>query len=363
MIFNAKKRKRDNKKIKTDLSIIARRLLFYNSPDLTFASIKNIRKSESSFANLSIIIEKQDFKNHILCSNDIRVNDQKVTNYCHEIFQYMRHCEIYKQPSKNYLEKNQNKINVSMRRVLIDWMVEVAQEYKLKIETLLLSVVFLDRFLSNNETKNLEQSKLQLVGIASIFIASKNEEIYAPHVDDLTYITDNTYHREEILGMEWQILDTLLYETTQPTPYTFIPRILMGNHTSVREIEEKSMILLSTFLAELAVFDYKVATSFLPSLIASSCVLLANFILFTDKAIWTYSLQVFSGNYKPSHLETCSTTIYNILHKYVKNMELTKVNINKSSTKKFWSISTYHNLIHTLQAFEKLPSFIFADNV
>merc|ERR1712046_38181 len=108
------------------------------------------------------------------------------------------------------------------------------------------------------------------------------------------------------------------------------------------------MILLCTFLAKLAVFDYKVATSFLPSLIASSCVLLANLILFTDRPVWTYSLQILSGNYKPSHLETCSTTIYNILHKYVKNMELTEVNINKISTKNFWSIPTYHNLIHTL---------------
>jgi len=308
------------------------------------------------------VIEKEYFKNDISCSNEIKVNHQKPTNYCDEIFQYMRHCEISKQPSKEYLEKNQNNINVSTRRLLIDWMIEVAEEYKLKIETLLLSVAFLDRFLSNTEMKNFERSRLQLVAVASIFIASKNEEIYAPHVDDLTYITDNTYHREEILEMEWQILDTLLYETTQPTPLTFIPRIIMGNHTFVKEIEEKSLILLCTFLAELAVFDYKVATSFLPSLIASSCVLLANFILFTDKPAWTYSLQIVSGNYKSSHLETCSTTIYNLLHKYVKNMELIRLNNNKSSNKNFWSTPIFHNLVHTLQTFESLPSFIFADN-
>merc|ERR1719498_524906 len=123
-----KKRKR-NLKNKIDLSTIATRVLFYNSMVFNFALRKNIRKSESSFVDLSIMIEKEYFKNDISCSNETKVNHQNPTNYCDEIFQYMRHCEISKQPSKEYLEKNQNNINVSTRRLLIDWMIEVAEEY------------------------------------------------------------------------------------------------------------------------------------------------------------------------------------------------------------------------------------------
>ena len=63
----------------------------------------------------------------------------------------------------------QTDITVSMRGILIDWMVEVAEEYNLSTETLYLSVSYLDRFLSQMSVK---RDKLQLVGTTAMFIAS-----------------------------------------------------------------------------------------------------------------------------------------------------------------------------------------------
>jgi len=40
-----------------------------------------------------------------------------------------------------------------------------------------------------------------LVGIASLFIASKFEEIYAPELKDFVHVCDNAYTKEEILGI------------------------------------------------------------------------------------------------------------------------------------------------------------------
>ena len=68
----------------------------------------------------------------------------------------------------NYM-KRQPDITNSMRCILIDWLVEVAEEYKLHRETLFLSVNYIDRFLSQ---MSVLRGKLQLVGAASMFLAA-----------------------------------------------------------------------------------------------------------------------------------------------------------------------------------------------
>mgnify|MGYP001569404359 CR=1 FL=1 len=49
---------------------------------------------------------------------------------------------------------------------------------------------------------NVQRTKLQLIGVTAMLIASKYEEIYAPEVRDFVYITDKAYSKEEILKME-----------------------------------------------------------------------------------------------------------------------------------------------------------------
>lgn len=90
---------------------------------------------------------------------------------------------------------SQTDINPSMRAILIDWLVEVAEEYKLASETLYLSTNFIDRYLSR---KKVVRGNLQLLGIVCMLIASKFEEVYAPAIDEFVYISDNTYTKEEV---------------------------------------------------------------------------------------------------------------------------------------------------------------------
>ena len=87
-------------------------------------------------------------------------------------------------------------INKSMRAILVDWLDEVAEEYHLVTETLYLTVNYIDRFLSSEVI--IDPSKLQLVGVACLLIASKIEEIYPPEVSELVYITNSTYTGHEV---------------------------------------------------------------------------------------------------------------------------------------------------------------------
>ena len=65
--------------------------------------------------------------------------------------------------------KKQPDLTPSMRSILVDWLVEVSDEYKLHDETLHLAVSYIDRFLSQ---MSVLRGKLQLVGTAAMFIAA-----------------------------------------------------------------------------------------------------------------------------------------------------------------------------------------------
>ena len=60
-------------------------------------------------------------------------------------------------------------ITFPMRAILVDWLVEVSEEYKLRTETIFLAVNYIDRFLSY---MSVQRARLQLVGTACMFIAA-----------------------------------------------------------------------------------------------------------------------------------------------------------------------------------------------
>lgn len=73
----------------------------------------------------------------------------------------------------NYIEKVQNDISINMREILVDWLVEVLDEYKLVSDTLYLTISYVDRFLSSHA---LSKNKLQLLGVSCMLIASYKHE-------------------------------------------------------------------------------------------------------------------------------------------------------------------------------------------
>lgn len=77
--------------------------------------------------------------------------------------------EVKRRPLPDYIEKIQKDVSVNMRAILVDWLVEVSEEYKLLSDTLYLTINYIDRFLSVNA---LNRQKLQLLGVSSMLIAS-----------------------------------------------------------------------------------------------------------------------------------------------------------------------------------------------
>jgi cyclin B len=109
---------------------------------------------------------------------------------------------VAKYPSPNCLA-TQEEIHVKMRRVLVDWLIDVHMKFKLKPETLFMTVNLIDRYTQNHQVK---RKNYQLIGVTCMLIASKYEEIYPPFLKDFIYITDQAYTKEQVVETEVAIL-------------------------------------------------------------------------------------------------------------------------------------------------------------
>jgi G2/mitotic-specific cyclin-B, other len=117
-----------------------------------------------------------------------------VTAYVQDMYCHFREKECTTSVRPLYME-TQPHINERMRSILVDWLVEVHLKFKLVPETLYLTINLIDRYLTKREVS---RPKLQLVGVTSLLIASKYEEIYPPELRDLVYICDRAYSKNEV---------------------------------------------------------------------------------------------------------------------------------------------------------------------
>ncbi|KAG1358635.1 cyclin-A2-1 [Cocos nucifera] len=222
---------------------------------------------------------------------------QMCSIYAEDIYTNLRSAELIRRPCSNFMETMQRDITQSMRGILIDWLVEVSEEYRLVPDTLYLTVYIIDYFLSHNY---IDRQRLQLLGITCMLIASKYEEICAPRVEELCFITDNTYAKAEVLKMESQVLNYLGFQLSVPTIKTFLRRFLRAAQATYK-VPSLALGYLANYLAELTLIEYSFLM-FFPSAIAASAVFLARWTLDQSDHPWNPTLEHYTL-YKASDLK------------------------------------------------------------
>lgn len=241
--------------------------MVHDSPMLLDASMEPMKQDDDPEEQIKTRME------HILT----------VPEYAEEIYTYLREAELRNRPRVRYM-KRQPDITTSMRSILVDWLVEVAEEYKLHRETLFLAVNYIDRFLSQ---MSVLRAKLQLVGAASMFLAAKYEEIYPPEVKEFVYITDNSYTNSQVLRMEHLILKVLSFDVAVPTINCFCEKF-------AREAEiDDETLSLAMYLSELTLVEGESFLKYLPSTVAAAAICLSNHTL--EREPWPTMLEVKTG--------------------------------------------------------------------
>lgn len=228
-----------------------------------------------------------------------------VSEYVVEIFEYLKVLEVSSSvcgrililmpkvkmmPDPDYMSQ-QKELQWRMRSILMDWLVEVHYKFKLLPETLFLTANIIDRFLSVKVNfiplhpspppyflpKVVSLTKLQLVGITSMFIAAKYEEVFAPSISQFVFIADGGYTTEEIVKAERYVLSMLQFNLQYPNPLNFLRRCSKADNY---DIQTRT---LAKYLMEITLIDH-VFLDIVPSLISSSGIFLARKIL--ERSEW-----------------------------------------------------------------------------
>lgn len=192
-----------------------------------------------------------------------------VAEYVHEIFAYYKELEPQTMANPKYMN-DQPDLEWHMRGILVDWLLEVHQKFRLLPETLFLAVNLIDRFLSH---KVVQLDRLQLVGVTALFIASKYEEVLSPHVTNFSHVADNAFTEEEILSAERFVLTALNYDISRyPNPMNFLRRISKADNYDVQTRT------LGKYLLEISCLDHRFI-GHPPSQISAAAMYLARLVL------------------------------------------------------------------------------------
>ncbi|XP_004295213.1 PREDICTED: G2/mitotic-specific cyclin S13-7-like [Fragaria vesca subsp. vesca] len=237
-------------------------------------------------------------KEQIVDFDKADVNDELAgVEYVDELYKFYKleedECRV-----GDYMDK-QPDINSKMRAILVDWLIDVHRKFELMPETFYLTVNITDRFLSR---RMVTRRELQLVGISSMVIASKYEEVWAPQVNDFVCLSDYAYSDNQIRAMEKAILQKLEWYLTVPTPYVFLARYIKASISP--DDEMKNMVF---FLAELGVLDYQTTIRHSPSMIAAAAVYAARCTL-NKMPFWTETLKHHTG-YCEEDLRECAKVL------------------------------------------------------
>jgi len=257
-------------------------------------------------------------------------NPQLCTEYALEIYAYLKQLEKRGSVRPDYLSGCPT--SDKMRSVLVDWLVEVQIQFKLLQETLFLTVNTIDRFLAL-EGKTLHRSKLQLVGVAAMFLVSKIEEVYAPAVSDFVYITDNAYDEAEIRQMELRIIRALNFDLCQPIALNFLRRYSKAGDVDVLQHS------LAKYTLEVCLLDYNLVST--PgSLLAAASLCLSLLLLDPSQSletVWNQTLSFYSG-YTPEQVLEVVPKLATNMTKMHRSTKLQAVR-NKYKSGKFMKVA------------------------
>ncbi|XP_078066934.1 G1/S-specific cyclin-E1 isoform X1 [Mustelus asterias] len=137
-------------------------------------------------------------------------------------------------------------LHPKMRTILLDWLMEVCEVYKLHRETFYLAQDYFDRFMATQQ--NVVKTRLQLIGISALFIAAKLEEIYPPKLHQFAYVTDGACTEEEILNMELVVLKALKWSLCPITVVSWL-----NIYMQVAYLQENYEILIPQYPQEMFV--------------------------------------------------------------------------------------------------------------
>lgn len=193
-----------------------------------------------------------------------RENSFLFSNYGVTLFSYLKEEDNANRIPANFLSRHQIKKDIHIK--MIDWMIEVLNVYESTDETFFLAVKIFNTFIYKS-TEVVKTEDIHLLGIASMFIASKFEDIYPISLKNFSdSISHKLFKRATIVKEEKKIINTISCESLVTVSIydflkTFFSDFTQNNKDAIKEanceelVEEMRNITL--YIAKMIVhYDY-----------------------------------------------------------------------------------------------------------
>jgi hypothetical protein len=173
----------------------------------------------------------------------------------------------------------QPEIKWHMRPCLVDFLVEIHFTFRLRPETLYLTLNIVDRYVSR---RIVYIKHYQLVGCAALWIAAKFEDAKdrVPTLQDLVQICRETYEESAFIQMEGHVLSTIQWTLGHPTAEAWL-RL----HCCGPSIEDAKVQHVARFLMEITLF-YREFVKYTPSIISLAALTLARCLCGKPRRLW-----------------------------------------------------------------------------
>ncbi|KAJ3883058.1 cyclin [Lentinula edodes] len=227
-----------------------------------------IRKSPRS-VKVALIQQRQQLRRDGVILED---------EYREDIRCYMHEMENYTMSSTQSMDQ-QPEIRWHMRPCLVDFLVEIHFSFRLRPETLYLTLNIVDRYVSR---RIVFIKHYQLVGCAALWIAAKFEDAKerVPTVQDLVQMCHDAYEESAFLQMEGHVLSTIQWTLGHPTAEAWLRLMCCGPC-----MEEPKVQHVARFLMEITLF-YREFVKYAPSSIALAALTLARFLCGKPARVW-----------------------------------------------------------------------------
>ena len=302
--------------------------------------IKKDNKEENKIINTGLN------KRNINLFVNKRESDNLLLKYGEEtyFFNKLLEKEVFKIPD-TFLQNH--KITSIVRTRMIDWMVEICSVFNYMDETFFLSVNILDIF--PQKTKKIyDNSNIHLIGMTSIFTASKFQEIYPQTLKNFAHkVGHDMFTLDEIKSMETQIMtdigmevlvSTSLYDFMKTYFYDFFynNKLVIEKNCDIKIF--KDIMFTAKYLTKLVV-HYEYFYLYDNSIKAIGCIITAIKLMgyfikeqFSEKDRSVYNQWIIflleQDGFDKKEMENLVSKIYLAFNHYQKSKSISK-NLNK----------------------------------
>ena len=153
----------------------------------------------------------------------------------------------------NYLLNTESEITPEMRAMVVDWLLEVHQIFHFQEKCLFTTIQLKDKYLSK---KLISIDQFQLLALTSLNIASKQEEVEYPILDNFITISKNTVTKQEMIDMENDLISTIKFDILSPTVLDFFQIYASISNLNPVEVSQ-GLYIMNILLIDINMLKYK----------------------------------------------------------------------------------------------------------